>query len=69
MAGTAVVVTPHGCTREYFGDRVGYARPDRRVEIARAISEAWTGGPDPGLSGHVSRITPGPRSPANGGGL
>ena len=55
MAGTAVVVTPHGCTREYFGDRVGYARPDRPAEIARAISEAWTTGPDPGLSGHVGR--------------
>ena len=37
LAGTAVVITPHGCTREYFGDRVGYARPDRPSEIARSI--------------------------------
>ena len=58
LAGTAVVVTPHGCTREYFGDRVGYARPDRPIEIARAISEAWTAGPDPGLSSHVGEHYP-----------
>ncbi len=58
MAGTAVVVTPHGCTREYFGDRVGYARPDRPGEIARAVSEAWQTGPDPGLSAHVGRHYP-----------
>jgi glycosyltransferase involved in cell wall biosynthesis len=58
LAGSAVVVTPHGCTREYFGDRVGYARPDRRSEIARAISEAWSSGPHPGLSAHVGQHYP-----------
>jgi glycosyltransferase involved in cell wall biosynthesis len=58
LAGTAVVVTPHGCTREYFGDRVGYARPDRPGEIARAVAEAWSTGPDPGLSAHVGRNYP-----------
>jgi glycosyltransferase involved in cell wall biosynthesis len=58
LAGTAVVVTPHGCTREYFGDRVGYARPDRPLEIARALSDAWKTGPDPGLSAHVEKHYP-----------
>ena len=58
LAGTAVVVTPHGCTREYFGDRVGYARPDRPSEIARAVADAWAGGPDAGLSAHVGRYYP-----------
>jgi len=58
LAGTAVVVTPHGCTREYFGGRVGYARPDRPSEIARAVAEAWSNGPDPGLSAHVGRHYP-----------
>ena len=58
LAGTAVVVTPHGCTREYFGDRVGYARPDRPEEISRAISAAWTDGADPGLAGHVGEHYP-----------
>ncbi len=53
LAGTAVVITPHGCTREYFGDRVEYARPDDRVEIGRAIGDAWQRGPDPGLAAHV----------------
>ena len=37
LAGAAVVVTPYGCTREYFGDRVEYARPDRTGELARAL--------------------------------
>ncbi len=58
LAGTAVVVTPHGCTREYFGDRVGYARPDRPEEIARAVRDAWASGPDPGLSAHVGAHYP-----------
>ena len=53
LAGTAVVITPHGCTREYFGDRVGYARPDARPEIGRAVAEAWQRGADPTLAGHV----------------
>ncbi|WP_435010670.1 glycosyltransferase family 4 protein [Tundrisphaera lichenicola] len=58
LAGTAVVVTPHGCTREYFGSRVGYARPDRPSEIARAVAQAWADGPDPCLSEHVGRHYP-----------
>ena len=53
LAGTAVVVTPHGCTREYFGDRVQYARPDNRLAIGQAIATAWQTGPDPELAGHV----------------
>ena len=70
LAGTAVVVTPHGCTREYFGDRVGYARPDRPSEIARAVADAWDDGPDPGLSGARRAALPLVRGgPADGGGL
>jgi glycosyltransferase involved in cell wall biosynthesis len=53
LAGRAVVITPHGCTREYFGDRVGYARPDRPREIARALRSAWDRGPHPDLADHV----------------
>jgi glycosyltransferase involved in cell wall biosynthesis len=53
LAGCAVVITPFGCTREYFGDRVEYARPDRVREIRRAIQRAWTMGADPRLSAHV----------------
>ena len=58
LAGTAVVVTPHGCTREYFGERVSYARPDRPQEIARALSEAWADGPGAGLAAHVGKHYP-----------
>jgi glycosyltransferase involved in cell wall biosynthesis len=53
LAGCAVVLTPFGCTREYFGDRVEYARPDRPSEIARAVERAWLTGPDPRLAAHV----------------
>ena len=53
LAGTAIVITPHGCTREYFGDRVEYARPNARVEIGQAIAQAWQNGPDPTLAEHI----------------
>jgi glycosyltransferase involved in cell wall biosynthesis len=53
LAGCAVVLTPFGCTREYFGERVEYARPDRPAQISRAIVRAWEAGPDPRLASHV----------------
>lgn len=43
LAGTAVVITPFGSTREYFGDRVLYARPDRLGEIKSAIARLVRG--------------------------
>lgn len=55
LAGTAVVVTPWGCTHEYFGDLVDYARPDRPDEIDRAIRRAWEEGPKAGLAEEVER--------------
>jgi len=54
LAGTAVVITPFGSTREYFGDRVLYARPDRLGEIKSAIARGWSAGPDPRLAGFVA---------------
>ncbi len=54
LAGAAVVVTPHGSTRSYFGDRAAYARPWRVDEIAAAITRAWREGPRPGLAAHVA---------------
>ena len=53
LAGCAVVITPYGCTREYFGDRVEYARPDRVSEIRTAVLRGWTLGPDLRLADHV----------------
>ncbi len=54
LAGTGVVITPYGSTREYFGNRVDYARPDRVDEIAHALAKSWSRGPDPGLAGFVA---------------
>ena len=45
-----MVITPYGWTREYFGDLVEYARPDRIAEIARAVAKCWDDGPDPRLA-------------------
>ena len=53
LAGTAVVVTPRGCTREYFGNRVRYARPGHSAEIGREMARAWDEGADPDLSAIV----------------
>lgn len=53
LAGSAIVITPHGCTREYFGARVQYALPDRPAMIRRAITRAWESGPDRSLARHL----------------
>jgi glycosyltransferase involved in cell wall biosynthesis len=50
LAGCAVVITPYGSTRDYFGDQVEYARPSRSGEISRALSRAWEDGPNPALA-------------------
>ncbi len=54
LAGAAVVITPRGSTRSYFGDRAIYARPGRDDEIGAAVSRAWREGPRPGLAAHVA---------------
>jgi glycosyltransferase involved in cell wall biosynthesis len=53
LAGTAVVVTPWGCTREYFGELARYARPDRPVDLDRALRQAWDEGPKAGLAERI----------------
>ena len=40
-AGCRVVITPYGCTREYFGDSAEYARPNHEHEIVDALKRAW----------------------------
>jgi glycosyltransferase involved in cell wall biosynthesis len=54
LAGTAVVITPFGCAREYFGELAHYARPDRPRELARAIDRAWELGADPALRERIA---------------
>jgi glycosyltransferase involved in cell wall biosynthesis len=50
LAGCAITITPYGSTRDYFGDTVEYARPDRSAEIRRAVMKCWDQGPDSRLS-------------------
>ncbi len=54
LAGLPVVVTPHGSTREYFGDLAAYARPDSPTEIARAVERSWNEGADPRLARRIA---------------
>ncbi len=53
LAGCSIVITPYGSTREYFGDLVQYARPDRVAEISRALAKCWEDGPEPELARRV----------------
>ncbi len=53
LAGAAVVITPLGCTREYFGDLARYARPDRIGMISEAIALAWDEGSPDGLGARI----------------
>ncbi len=53
LAGCPVVITPFGCTREYFGDRVQYARPDDPRGIAAAVAAAWDAPTDSELSARI----------------
>lgn len=41
LAGCPIVLTPYGCTREYFGEHVAYARPGSTASISAALDEAW----------------------------
>jgi glycosyltransferase involved in cell wall biosynthesis len=54
LAGSPVVITPYGSTRDYFGDLVEYARPDREAEITRAVARCWEEGADPRLSRRIA---------------
>jgi glycosyltransferase involved in cell wall biosynthesis len=54
-AGCAIVITPYGSTRDYFGHRVQYAAPARPSAIARALAAAWHAGPDPQLAASIGR--------------
>ncbi len=40
LAGARIVITPHGGTRDYFGDEAIYVRPGSVASIARGIEAA-----------------------------
>jgi glycosyltransferase involved in cell wall biosynthesis len=54
LAGCSITITPFGSTRDYFGELVEYARPDRVGEIQRAVMKCWEDGPDPRLSRSIA---------------
>lgn len=54
LAGCPVVITPYGCTREYFQDRVHYAAPDDPGAIASAVRAAWDAPRQPDLSAFLA---------------
>ncbi len=53
LAGCALVVTPYGSTRSYFGERAVYIRPGSVRSIADGLARALDRGPAPGLADHV----------------
>ena len=55
VAGAAVVITPHGGTRDYFADRATYAEPTSVESIRRGIRTALADGPPEGLADHILR--------------
>lgn len=58
LAGSAVVVTRNGGTREYFGDHAEYVDPGSVNSIKTAIAKAWREGPDRALARRIaSRFT------------
>lgn len=54
VAGAAVVITPHGGTRDYFADRATYVDPTSVDSIRRGIHTALAKGPATDLADHVA---------------
>jgi glycosyltransferase involved in cell wall biosynthesis len=54
-AGCNLVVTPGGCTREYFGDQAWYCRPDDPRSIRAAVERALAAELDADLARRVAR--------------
>jgi len=55
LCGCALVVTPGGCTREYFGADAIYAQPADSASIRIAVEQALTRSPSAGLAERVAR--------------
>ncbi|MBN2448594.1 MAG: glycosyltransferase family 4 protein, partial [Phycisphaerae bacterium] len=53
--GCAVVVTPGGCTREYFGDDAAYCMPGDPTSIHHTVEHALQSPIPPTLAARVSR--------------
>lgn len=55
LCGCALVVTPGGCTREYFGADAFYAQTDSVASIRAAVQQALARGPLPALAPRIAR--------------
>jgi glycosyltransferase involved in cell wall biosynthesis len=55
LCGCALVLTPGGCTREYFGKEAAYAEPTQSASIRVAVEQALARGPSTGLTERVAR--------------
>lgn len=55
LCGCALVVTPGGCTREYFGEDAEYAQPDDVGSIRAAVERALARPPSRGLAERIAR--------------
>jgi len=55
LCGCNLVVTPGGCTREYFGQQAFYARPDDPASIRAAVEAALAAAPRPELARRIAR--------------
>lgn len=55
LCGCAIVVTPGGCTREYFGENAYYCQPDNPGSIRLAVETALEHGPGLQLTQRVAR--------------
>ena len=55
LCGCAIVVTPGGCTREYFGEDAYYCQPDDPGSIRLAVEAALERGPMSQLTQRVAR--------------
>jgi glycosyltransferase involved in cell wall biosynthesis len=55
LCGCALVVTPGGCTREYFGDDAVYTPPDDPDAIRAAVQQALARGSSAALAARVAR--------------
>ena len=53
LAGAKIVITPHGGTKEYFGDMATYVEPGSVESIRQGIASALTKAKDPTLREHV----------------
>ena len=55
LAGAKVVITPHGGTREYFGEMAEYVEPGSVLSIQRGIESALSHKRSSALSEHIRR--------------